>query len=191
MPESFVEGTDLKDSEAILTGENAALRDRLLRALAEVENTRRQAERTASDARQYAVLEFARGMLEVSDNLKRAIAAAEGEQHQAAEDAPLIQGVRATERMLESTFERFSIRKIPALAAPFDPNLHEAVMEVDDTSSRPGTVAKALEDGYTLHGRLIRPARVAIVRRRSNSSKARDAEAPGFTLQKDSPNYHG
>ena len=190
MLENFIDGTELETRESLLTAENATLRDRLLRALAEVENTRRQAERTASDARQYAVLELAREMLGVADNLQRAIAAAEGQQHRPAEDGSLIEGVRATERMLESTFERFSIRKISALAAPFDPNLHEAVMEVDDASRPPGTVAKVFEDGYTLHGRLIRPARVAIVRRRSNSLKVRDAEAPGFTLQKDSPNYH-
>ena len=191
MQENFIDGPELEARETLLSTENAALRDRLLRALAEVENTRRQAERTASDARRYAVLELAREMLGVADNLQRAIAAAEGQQHRLAEDASLIEGVRAIERMLESTFERFSIRKISALAAQFDPNLHEAVMEVDDASSPPGTVAKVFEDGYTLHGRLIRPARVAIVRRRSNSSKVRDAEAPGFTLQKASPNYHG
>ena len=137
MLENFIDGTELETRESLLTAENATLRDRLLRALAEVENTRRQAERTASDARQYAVLELAREMLGVADNLQRAIAAAENQQHRLTEDAPLIQGVRATERMLESAFERFSIRKISALAAPFDPNLHEAVMEVDDASSPP------------------------------------------------------
>ena len=190
MPENFVEGTELEGREAFLAGENAALRDRLLRALAEVENTKHQAERTGSDARQYAVLEFARGMLGVADNLQRAIAAAEGQQRWATEDAPLIEGVRATERMLESTFERFGVQKLSPLGNPFDPNLHEAVMQVDDASSPPGTVAKVLEDGYTLHDRLVRPARVAIVGRYSNSSIAREAVAPGFVQHRGSPNHH-
>ena len=175
----------------MLTAENAALRDRLLRALADVENTKRQAERSASDARQYAVLEFAREMLGVADNLQRAIAAAESQLGRSAEDAPLIQGVLATERMLESTFERFGVRKITSIGTSFDPNIHEAIMEVDDASSAPGTVTKVFEDGYTLHNRLGRPARVAIVRRRSNSPKVRDTETLGFVPQSNPPNYHG
>lgn len=188
MLENSIDGAELETRESLLTVENSMLRDRLLRALADVENTRRQAERTGSDARQYAVLEFARGMLSVADNLQRAIAVSEGQRHRPAEDAPLIEGVRATERMLESTFERFSVRKISALAAPFDPNLHEAVTEVDDASRPPGTVVKVFEDGYTLHGRLVRPARVAVVRRRSTPSKVWDAETLGVTPQSDSSN---
>ena len=92
MLENFIDGTELEARESLLTTENAALRDRLLRALAEVENTRRQAERTASDARQFAVLELAREMLSVADNLQRAIAAAECQQYRLAEDASLIEG---------------------------------------------------------------------------------------------------
>lgn len=189
MSDIIIDDTELDVRESTLMTENAVLRDQLLRALADGENTRRQAERTASDARQYAVLEFAREILGVDDNLQRAIAAAERQQHRPNEDASLIEGVRATQRMLESVFERFGVRKISALAARFDPNLHEAVMEVDDASSPSGTVARVFEDGYTLHDRLVRPARVSIVRRRSNVSNVSDVEASGYSPQNESPNY--
>src|ERR1700692_2145800 len=109
-----------------LDAENASLRDRLLRALADAENTRRRAEKTADDARRYAIVEFARDLLPVADNLGRALAA-ERERGDA-----LLGGVRATQHMLMATLERFGVRKIAALGAPFDPKLHEAMLEVDD-----------------------------------------------------------
>jgi molecular chaperone GrpE len=80
----------------------------------------------------------------------------------------LIEGVRATERTLMHALERFRVRKIEALGAPFDPPLHEAVMEVDDGSYPPGSVARVLQDGYMIHDRLLRTARVAVANHRSN-----------------------
>jgi molecular chaperone GrpE len=154
------------DRSALLA-QNAELEDRALRAFAEAENARRQADRAVSDARKYAVSEFAREMLTVWDNLQRTIAASEREDQGGADDA-LIEGVRATERMLTSALERFGLVKIAALYAPFDPNLHEAVMEVDDPSRPSGTITTVLEDGFKLHDRLIRAARVAVVKRRAD-----------------------
>jgi molecular chaperone GrpE len=162
---------------ATLIAENQSLRDRLLRALADAENTRRRAERTAEETRQYAISDFARELLVVADNLQRTIAAAERRAPESVEDAALIEGVRATERILTQTLERFGIRKIEALGQPFDPNLHEAVMEVDDPEQPPGTVVRIIEDGYTIHDRLLRPARVFVAKRRSEASPPSDAEA--------------
>jgi molecular chaperone GrpE len=150
--------------QAALTAENASLQDRLLRALAEVENSRRQAERAVVEARRYAIAEFAREMLSVSDNLQRTLLAAARVPGTAADD-PLLEGVRATERMLASSLDRFGLRKIPALSAPFDPHVHEAVMEVDEPSVPGGHIASVLEEGYTIHDRLVRPSRVAVARR--------------------------
>jgi molecular chaperone GrpE len=84
----------------------------------------------------------------------------------------LIEGVRATERMLEQLLERFGIRKIEALGQAFDPNRHEAVMQVDDAERPPGTVAQVIQDGYTIHDRLLRPARVIVSRRTGPSSQS-------------------
>jgi molecular chaperone GrpE len=162
---------------ATLIAENASLRDRLLRALADAENTRRRAERAAEEARQYAISDFARELLAVADNLQRTIAAAELHTPETVEDAALIEGVRATERALMHTLERFGIRKIEALGAPFDPNLHEAVMEVDDPEHEPGTVVRVVEDGYTIHDRLLRPARVFVAKRRADAPTPSDVQA--------------
>jgi molecular chaperone GrpE len=153
-----------------LQAENQSLRDRLLRALAEAENTRRRADRAAGDARRNALAEFARELLAVADNLRRAIAAAEGPAE--AGDATLREGVRATERMLEVGFERFGIHRIEALGQKFDPQRHEAVMEVADTEHEPGTVLRVAEDGYMIGDRLLRPARVVVAKRPSDQQPA-------------------
>jgi molecular chaperone GrpE len=146
--------------------ENASLRDRLLRALAEVENTRRRAERSVADAREYGISDFAAELLSVVDSLQRAIASAEDRIDQTPADAALLDGVRATQRQLLATLERFGVRRIEALGASFDPNFHEAMVEVDDDSSPLGSVVSVLEDGYMIHDRLLRAARVAVAKRR-------------------------
>jgi len=146
-----------------LQEENAALRDRMLRALAEAENVRSQADRTIADARQFAISEFARELLTVVDNLQRTVEAAETQLvDPRVEESVLLQGVQVTLRAFLQTLERFGVRPIEALGRPFDPNLHEAIMEEDDPSQPPGIVTRVVENGYTLRGRLLRPARVAV-----------------------------
>lgn len=161
-----------------LVAENASLHDRHLRALAEVENTRHRLERKVDDARNYAITDFARELLQVVDNLQRALGAAEAGEP-SAEQASVIDGVRATERLLNLTLERFGIRKIQALGARFDPALHEAVMEVDDPQREPGTIAQVLEEGYTIKDRLLRPARVVVVKRRPTSTPPECTKSAG------------
>jgi molecular chaperone GrpE len=151
---------------ATLLAENQSLRDRLMRALADAENTRRRAERSLDEMRQYSIANFAREMLSAVDNLRRAIDTAERNPVKSVEVAALLEGVRSTERMLTQALERFGVRKIEALGVPFDPALHEAVMEIDDPKREPGTVGEVIEDGYMIHDRLLRPARVAVVKRR-------------------------
>src|SRR5438094_216248 len=133
---------------ATLLAENESLRDRLLRALADAENTRRRAEQMARETRQYAIADFAREMLVIADNLKRTIDATD--RGETAEDSTLIEGVRATERLLEHTLYRFGVRKIDALGRRFDPNLHEAVMQVDEAAQPAGTIVRVLDDGYMI-----------------------------------------
>jgi molecular chaperone GrpE len=141
--------------------EVAALRDRLMRALAETENIRRQAERRAQDAHQYAITSFARELLQVVDNLGRALAAAEGD---AGKVEGLIAGVSATDRVLNQILDRYGVKQVSALHQPFDPGKHEAVMQTDQTDQPPGRVVQVLEPGYTLHDRLLRPARVVVAK---------------------------
>ena len=169
-------GADNAEESATLAAENASLRDRLLRSLADAENTRRRAERRAADARQYAISDFAAELLAAVDNLQRAIAAAEDRAEQApGEAAALLDGVHATQRLFLATLNRFGVRKIDALGRSFDPALHEAIIEVDDQSRPPRSVVSVLEDGYTIHDRLLRAARVAVAKPRP--LPAPDAEA--------------
>ena len=167
---------------AALIEENATLRDRLLRALAETENVRRRSERAVDDARQYGISDLARELLVVGDNLRRTIAAVKPHDSDAAFDRALVEGVQATERVLAKTLEQFGVRRVQAAGEDFNPELHEAVMEVGDATRSPGTVAEVLEDGYTIGGRLLRPARVTVTRS-PTSAPAPSGEAPNATSQ--------
>ena len=155
-----------------LESEVASLRERLMRALAETENTRRQGERRVQDANRYAVANFARELLPVVDNLRRAIDAAGSAGAETQKGDALIAGVVATDRILTQILNRFGIEEINALNEPFDPQKHEAVMETDQTEQPPGSVAQVLENGYMLHDRLLRPARVVVAKSQQPSSQA-------------------
>jgi molecular chaperone GrpE len=154
-----------------LAAENASLRERLMRALAEAENTRRQGDRRAEDAQRYAITNFARELLEVVDNLHRAIEAGAARPDKTETDG-LVSGVAATDQLLAKILKRFGVEPINALNAPFDPARHEAVMEVDAAGKPPRSVATILEDGYMLHDRLLRPARVAVTKSQPSPPQA-------------------
>src|SRR3982075_734869 len=153
------------------TSEIASLRERLMRALAETENTRRQGERRAQDAQQYAITNFARELLQVVDNLRRALEAGATDAGPGKRDR-LIEGAAATERILAQILNRFGVEELNALNEPFDPMKHEAVMETAETDHPPGSVVEVLENGYRLHDRLLRPARVVVARSQQPSSQA-------------------
>lgn len=138
--------------------EIAALKDQYLRALAEMDNTRKRAEKSVSDARSFAISGFARDLLEVADNLRRAHdAIPEGDK-----DGALAQGVLATERALLATFERNGLKQIDPMGEKFDANMHEVMFE--GPGEEPGTIIAVLEVGYTLNDRLLRPARVGVAK---------------------------
>lgn len=162
MSEDTAEQEVSTQSDEALKAENASIRDKLLRALADGENIRRRAERSVDDARQFAIADFAREILLVADNLRRTLEAAERNQPVSVPDEALVQGVAATERMLQSILARFGVEKVEAVGERFDPTMHEAVMQVADPTAPPGTVVTVLEDGYTIHERLLRPAKVAV-----------------------------
>jgi molecular chaperone GrpE len=154
--------TLLTDNKS-LQEENKSLQDRLLRALADAENTRRQADRTIAEARQYAIADFARELVIIVDNLQRTVEVAQ-KHPMAVENSALLEGVQATLRAFLQTLERFGVRPIDARGKPFDPKIHEAIVMVDDPSQPPGTVKDVVEQGYTIRDRLLRPARVTVVK---------------------------
>ncbi|HYM33553.1 MAG TPA: nucleotide exchange factor GrpE [Candidatus Cybelea sp.] len=150
------------DQAAKFEAEIAALKDKALRAHAELENYRRRAEREREDTQKYAIAKFARELLSVADNLRRAIDAAPKEGDEALKS--LLSGVEVTERELLTVFERHQIKPIEALGQRFDANLHEAVFEVPDPSKPAGTVVQVMAPGYTIAGRLLRAAMVGIAK---------------------------
>ena len=150
---------------AALESEVAQLKDQVLRALAEAENIRRRAEREREDTAKYAVAKFAKDLLAVADNLRRAVEAVPAEtREENAAVGNLLTGVEATERQLIASFERAGIARMEALGQPADPNFHQIMMEMEGTGKAPGTVVQVLQPGYTIHGRLLREAIVGVAK---------------------------
>lgn len=161
---------------AELEAQVAQLKDQALRALAEAENTRRRASREIEDNTRYAAANFARELLTVADNLRRALDSTTAEARQADERlASFYAGVELTERELLAVFERIGIRRIDPLGQPFDHNRHQAVYQVETADHAPGTVVQTLQPGYVMHDRLLRPALVAVAKPKSNAAAASGA----------------
>jgi molecular chaperone GrpE len=174
------------DEFSALKSEIADLKDRLLRALAETENTRRRGERDKNDASQYAVTKFARDMLSVADNLKRALESFPAEMRAGAgpQMKAVVEGVEATERHLLATLERHGVKPIDTSSGRFDPNLHQAIAQVPGEGRPAGAIVHVVEPGYVIADRLLRPAMVTVARGDSappSSSLNRDAE-PGSAI---------
>jgi molecular chaperone GrpE len=150
---------------AELEAEIARLKDQALRALAEQENTRRRAQRDIEENSKYAVSNFARDILPVGDNLRRALETITAEAKGADPTlAKFAEGVELTERELVNILERHGIKRVDPVGQPFDHNLHQAVMQVDDANLTPGTVVQVFQPGYTIQGRLLRPAMVTVAK---------------------------
>ena len=137
----------------------AAARDQQLRALAELDNVRKRAQRDIESAQRYALERFATELLGVRDSLELA-----GQNSAGTDARGLLEGQQATLKLLASAFEKYSIQRLDPLGAPFDPALHEAVLAQESTTAAPDTVLQVLQSGYQLNGRLLRPARVIVSR---------------------------
>ena len=143
-----------------LQAENADLQDKHLRAVAESQNIRRRAQQDVEKERKFGIERFGRDLLSVADNLGRALTAVPADLDPAMKN--VIVGVQATERELQSVLERHGVTRIAALGKPFDANLHQAMMEIEDPSVPSGTVVQEMIPGYLLAGRLLRAAMVAV-----------------------------
>ena len=146
--------------------ENAELRDRLLRTLAEMENLRKRTEREVGDARTYGVSAFARDILGVADNMHRALEALDTELRANASDSVkgLLDGVELTERALPSALEKHGVKRFDPVGQKFDPNRHQAMFEIEDPNVTAGTVVQVMQAGYVIGDRVLRPALVAIAK---------------------------
>ena len=160
---------DAADSAAAelnkLAGELETARQDILYAQAEVQNVRRRMEKEAADARAYAATNFARDILSVSDNLTRALEAIPAELREDEKMKPLVTGLEATGRELESVFSKHGITRIAAMGLPLDPNQHQAMVEIPTADVDPGTVVAEMQAGYMIKDRLLRAAMVGVAKK--------------------------
>ncbi len=170
MSDDHFNDDDALDQNAIAAGvlaemqvEIERLKDERIRAVAEAENIRKRAEKQLLDERQYGASKFARDLLSVADNLRRAIDAASAQRSEPGVDA-ILTGVELTERELMSALEKNGVKKIDAKGAKFDPNFHQAMAEVPGTGQPHGTVVEVIQPGYMIADRLLRAAMVVVAK---------------------------
>lgn len=152
------------DPVVVLEAEKAELKDKLLRTLAEMENLRRRTEKEVADSRAYGVTKFARDMLSVADNLRRALESLPAEQRASLEGGvkAVVEGVELIEREFLKTLETHGVRKLEPLGQKFDPNMHQAMFEAPDPTQPKGHVVAVVQTGYAIGERVLRPALVGV-----------------------------
>ena len=173
-PEEFMQLPDSENPHAAefavleaLKAEVETLKDQRLRALAEVENIRRRADKEKTDASQYAVTKFARDMVGIADNFARALAAVPAEVRSAADPQvqAVLDGVEATDRQLIQALERYGVKQIDTSDGKFDPNLHQAIAEVPAAGKPGGSIVDVVQTGFMIGERLLRPAMVTVAKK--------------------------
>jgi molecular chaperone GrpE len=154
------------DPAAELARENAELKDKVLRTLAEMENLRRRTNREVADARNYGITRFGGDLLGVADNMRRALDTLSADLRDQADPVVKshIEGVELTERELLKVMEKHGIRRFDPQGQKFDPNLHQAVVEIPDPSVPAGTVVQVMQPGYMIADRVLRPAMVGVAK---------------------------
>ncbi|MEB3702048.1 Nucleotide exchange factor GrpE [Candidatus Bealeia paramacronuclearis] len=149
--------------EQLLEEEVAKLKDQLLRTAAELENNRKRFDREKEDLVKYALTGFARDLLNVSDNLRRALETIQKETLEPTIKT-MVEGVEMTEKEILTVFQKYGIQKVEPVGQAFDHNVHQAMFEIETDEHPQGTVVQMLQPGYTLHGRLLRPALVGVAK---------------------------
>lgn len=163
------------DEVAQLKEQIATMREQMMRALAEAENTRKRSIKEREDAGKYAIQKFAKDLLDVADNLRRAVEAIPDDLKSIDPRIEgIVGGIEATERELLKSFDKNNIVKTEPLDEQFDPNFHEVMFEAPVPGKAAGTVIQVVEPGYVLNGRILRAAKVGIAKADENTSPAPD-----------------
>jgi molecular chaperone GrpE len=160
-----------------LRAENAELRDRVLRTIAEMENLRKRTEREIGDTRSYAIAGFARDMLTATDSLSRALMVLPAEARDSTDAAmkSLIEGIEMTEREMQRLLAKHGVKPIEAEGQKFDPHKHQAMFEVPDPSRPEGTVVQVVQTGFAIGDRVLRPAMVGVSKGGPSHAAANEA----------------
>lgn len=176
LPDEGIETTPDAALSAIET-ELAETKDRLLRALAEAENTRRRFQREREDTLKYAIGGFAKDLLSPVDNLRRALNSLPESEIGDPRVRSLLEGIAATERELLAAFERHGLKRIDPKGERFDHNFHQAIFEAERADVPAGTVVEVLQPGYVLHDRLLRPAMVGVAKAPADAAAGSESAA--------------
>ena len=158
--------------------EITSLKDQRLRAIAELENFRKRAEKDQSDALKYGISNFAKEIINIRDNIERAQSSISDEAKNNEAIKSVIEGIDLIAQSVVSTFEKIGIKKIESLNEKFDHNLHQAMMEIENEELEPGTIVQELIPGYTLHDRLLRPAMVGVSKKSKKNEDNADKSGP-------------
>ena len=161
-----------------LNEEITGLKDQRLRAIAELENFRKRAEKDQSDALKYGISNFAKEIINIRDNIERAQSSISDDAKNNEAIKSVIEGIDLIAQSVVSTFEKIGIKKIESLNEKFDHNLHQAMMEIENEELEPGTIVQELIPGYTLHDRLLRPAMVGVSKKSKKNEDNADKSAP-------------
>ena len=174
------EEAEISSEELIekLNEEITSLKDQRLRAIAELENFRKRAEKDQSDALKYGISSFAKEIIDIRDNIERAQSSISDEAKSNESIKSVIEGIDLIVQSVISTFEKIGIKKIESLNEKFDHNLHQAMMEIENDDLEPGTIVQELIPGYTLHDRLLRPAMVGVSKKSKKNEDNADKSAP-------------
>jgi len=174
------EETEISPEDLIekLNEEITSLKDQRLRAIAELENFRKRAEKDQSDALKYGISNFAKEIINIRDNIERAQSSISDEAKNIEAIKSVIEGIDLIAQSVVSTFEKIGIKKIESLNEKFDHNLHQAMMEIENEELEPGTIVQELIPGYTLHDRLLRPAMVGVSKKSKKNEDNADKSAP-------------
>ena len=168
--------TPISDEDIILklNEEISNLKDQRLRAIAELENFRKRAEKDQSDALKYGVTNFAKEIINIKDNIERAQSSISDEVKTNDAVKSVVEGLDLIAQATVSTFEKIGIKKVESFNQKFDHNLHQAMMEIEKDEMEPGTIVQEILPGYTLHDRLLRPAMVGVSKNTQENQDNKD-----------------
>ena len=168
--------TPISDEDIILklNEEISDLKDQRLRAIAELENFRKRAEKDQSDALKYGVTNFAKEIINIKDNIERAQSSISDEVKTNEAVKSVVEGLDLIAQATVSTFEKIGIKKVESINQKFDHNLHQAMMEIEKDEIEPGTIVQEILPGYTLHDRLLRPAMVGVSKNTQENQDNKD-----------------
>ena len=166
----------ISDEDIILklNEEISDLKDQRLRAIAELENFRKRAEKDQSDALKYGVTNFAKEIINIKDNIERAQSSISDEVRTKEAVKSVVEGLDLIAQATVSTFEKIGIKKVESINQKFDHNLHQAMMEIEKDEMEPGTIVQEILPGYTLHDRLLRPAMVGVSKNTQENQDNKD-----------------